>query len=355
MKVIYGITKSNFGGAQRYVFELALEAQKSGHDVSVVCGGHGPLVQKLNDANIRIISIPELQRDMSLIKDIKSFFFIMRTLKKERPDVFHTNSSKMGGLGNLAGRMVGIKKIIFTGHGWAFNENRNWLSKIFIWEMTRHTIMLSDKTICVSEKTKQDVICMPLIKTKLVVIYNGLKPFELRPQEDRQFTVVAISELHKVKGLDILLKAWDKFRENHIAKLVIIGDGEEKNNLKKVASDSVVFKGFINDARTQLSAFDIFVMPSRSEALPYALLEAGFAGLPVIASSVGGIPEVIENEENGLLVGKENVEQLASALSRLFDNPSFRERIGANLKQTIASKFSFEKMVKETFSLYGSK
>ena len=89
--------------------------------------------------------------------------------------------------------------------------------------------------------------------------------------------------------------------------------------------------------------------------MPYALLEAGFASLPVIASSVGGIPEVIENEKNGLLVEKENIEQLASALSRLVDDVDLRNKLGTNLKQTITTKFSFEKMIRETFALYGSK
>ena len=124
MKILYGITKSNFGGAQRYVFDMATEAKSAGHDVAVICGGEGTLVKKLRAAHIRVITLPHLKRDISLVDEFRSFHFIFRTLVKENPDVFHTNSSKMGGLGNLAARLAGIRKIIFTGHGWAFNEPR---------------------------------------------------------------------------------------------------------------------------------------------------------------------------------------------------------------------------------------
>ena len=114
MKILYGITKSNFGGAQRYVFDLATEAKKAGHDVSVLCGGEGALVQKLKEENIRVISIPGFGRDMDLVNDASRLWFIIKTVHKEKPDVFHINSAKMGGAGIFTGRILGIKKIIFN-------------------------------------------------------------------------------------------------------------------------------------------------------------------------------------------------------------------------------------------------
>ena len=132
MKILYGITKSNFGGAQRYVFDLAKAAQEHEHDVSVLCGGDGLLASKLKAKNINVITLDKLERDISITKEISSFFQILKFLREEKPDIFHINSSKMGGLGGLAGRLTGVKKIIFTNHGWAFNEPRpNW-QKILI-------------------------------------------------------------------------------------------------------------------------------------------------------------------------------------------------------------------------------
>src|SRR5260221_10437089 len=116
MKIIYGITKSNFGGAQRYVYDLATAAKAAGHDVAVMTGGNGVLVEKLRGNGIRVIEIKGLKRDISIVDEFKSFHFIFRTLYAEKPDVFHTNSSKMGGIGNLAGRLAAVKKVILTAH-----------------------------------------------------------------------------------------------------------------------------------------------------------------------------------------------------------------------------------------------
>ncbi|MDO8471225.1 MAG: glycosyltransferase [bacterium] len=357
MKILYGITKSNFGGAQRYVFELATEAKRMGHDVAVLSGGQGALVENLTREKIKVITLNELERDISIAKEFSSFLGILKILKQERPDIFHINSSKMGGLGGLAGRLSGTRKVIFTSHGWAFNEPRPDYEKVIIKFFVWLTILLSHKTICVSEKTKKDVDGWPFIKKKLVVIHNGTSSFSLAKRSDNSFTVGTISELHKIKGLDILLKAWSKFRKNHKAKLVIMNDGEERENLEKMAtefgiSDSVIFEGYVENARSRLLEFDIFVMPSRSEAMPYALLEAGLAGLPVIATSVGGIPEIIESGINGILVPVEDAETLFSSLVLLAKDEDLRKRLGANLKASIQENFSFERMVKETFSLY---
>jgi len=357
MKILYGITKSNFGGAQRYVFDLAVGAQKEGHEVSVLLGGRGSLADKLEKENIKVIPVLSLSRDISLFDDWRALFSVSRILKQEHPDVFHINSSKMGGIGVIASRLAGIKKIIFTSHGWAFNEPRPlWqktLIKLFVWM----TILLSHKTVCVSEKTKKDVASWPLVKNKLIVIRNGISRFNLDIRTDNTFTVGTIAELHRIKGLDILLTAWSEFIKNHMAGLVIIGEGEERENLENMAnnlgiSGSVVFRGFVDNARSLLSTFDIFILPSRSEAMPYAPLEAGFVGLPVIATNVGGIPEIIEDGVSGLLISKENPGAILSALIKLYEDENLRKRLGENLKKKVETEFSSDKMTEDTLNLY---
>ena len=357
MKILYGITKSNFGGAQRYVFDLATETKKVGHVVTVVCGQRGKLVEKLEEEQVRVIMLGNLERDISLIQEIKSFIEIIKILKEEKPDVFHINSSKMGGLGTIAGRLIGLKKIIFTAHGWAFNEPRPIWHKILIKFFVWLTIITSHKTICVSDEAMKQVSRWPFVRNKLVMIHNGVSEFDLARREDKSFTVGSTSELHKIKGLDVLLTAWSKFIKNREARLIIVGSGEEKNRLENMAqklgiSGSVIFKGFVDNARLLLSDFDIFCMPSRSEAMPYGLLEAGLAGLPVIATNVGGIPEVIESGINGVLIPKEDSEALFSSLILLSEDTELRQRLGTNLKKSIQENFSFEKMLKKTFELY---
>ena len=366
MKIIYGITKSNMGGAQRYVFDLATEAKKLGHEVSVICGGNGPLVQKLEANKIRVITLPYLQRDISLVDEFRSLHFIFRTLVEENPDVFHTNSSKMGGLGNLAGRLAGVRKIVFTSHGWEFNAPRPWWQKLPIKFLAWLTIALSHKTICVSEKTRRDILNFPLIQRRLATIHNGVTQFNLLDYHtarkalgvhDDTLLVGTLSELHPVKGLDVLIEAWEKFTKKNSATLVLIGDGEIRENLEDYAEhlkikDKIIFRGYVEDARQYLSGLDIFCLPSRSEGLPYTLLEAGLASRPVIASRVGGIPEVIENGLNGALIPAEDSETLFSTLMLLGHDKELRNRLGSALHETVKEKFSLEKMAKETLALY---
>ena len=362
MKILYGITKSNFGGAQRYVFDLALESKKLGHDVAVLCGGEGSLVEKLNSAGIRVINIPYLDRDISILKDIRTFFFIYKTLKQERPDVFHINSAKMGGIGMLTGRILRVNKIIFTAHSWAWNESRSLISKLIVKKLSWLTVLGSHKTIAVSEAIKKDMDWF-FARRKMSVIRNGIREFNLLDRDGarekllidtEEVAVGTISELHHIKGLDFLLKAWAKISTG---KLIIIGAGEEETNLKALAQElnlgeRVVFKGFIDEARGLLNGFDIFTLTSRSEGLPYAILEAGNAGLPIVASRVGGIPEVIESGQEGVLVEPGNINAIYEGLQDLINNKEKRISYGKSVHERIQRDFSLEKMVHDTLKLY---
>jgi glycosyltransferase involved in cell wall biosynthesis len=367
-KVLIGITKSNFGGAQRYVFDIALGARAQGYDVAVLCGGDGVLVQKLKTEGIRVITLPYLGRNISIAKDIVSFFFVWKILVQEKPDVFHINSSKLGGIGSFLGRISRIPRVIFTAHGWAFNEPRPFWQKSFIKIFTWLTILFADKTICVSRKTKHDVEHFPFVKDKLTIIRNGIVPFTLLSRQTARETLVpeispdtllvgTLSELHRVKGLDVLLQSWREFKKTHDGILVLVGNGEEEQKLKNMSrdmniSESVYFSGFIENARELLSGFDIFTLPSRSEALPYAPLEAGIASLSVIATRVGGIPEIIENEKTGILITKENSHELTEALTLLSQNKNIREKLGHALHQFVLDNYSQEKMLYLTLETY---
>lgn len=367
-RVLYGITKSNFGGAQRYVFDLATAAKKEGFSVEVLCGGRGALADKLSAAEVKVTILPSLGRDISTFDDSRSFFFILENLHRYKPDVFHINSSKMAALGGLAARFMRVPKIIFTAHGWAFNEPRPEWQKVIIKFIHWITILLSHKTICVSEKTKKDVERWPFIRKKLIVIRNGIGNFQMLERSEARGLLVpgisddtllagTLSELHRVKGLDTLLLSWSEFVKEHKAHLVLMGDGDEMERLKGMAekfniSDSVTFKGFMDNARRYLPGLDLYLQPSRSEALSLAILEAGMARLPVLATSVGGIPEIIVSGENGMLATKDDPLSLLNALRALSTDESMRQKLGNNLYKTVKDRFSRENMLRETFYLY---
>ena len=121
-KVLLVITKSNFGGAQRYVFELATRLMSDGYEVAVALGGEGALKDKLINASIKVFPLSDAQRDINIKKEIRVLWRIFKIAREWRPDVMHLNSPKIGGLGVVAGKLAGVKKIFYTNHGWPVGE-----------------------------------------------------------------------------------------------------------------------------------------------------------------------------------------------------------------------------------------
>lgn len=369
-KILYCITKADWGGAQRYVYDLATSLSKTGFETRVVLGSDGPLAEKIRAAGVKTIILGGLYRDIKIWSDLLSLFKLIKIFRKEKPDVIHLNSSKMGLLGSVAGKITGVSKIIFTGHGWAFNENRGLIQKVVIKFLHRLTIHLADTTIAVSEKTRDQITNAGESDKKIVVIRNGVKTInflsrDLAREEIRKRLptninltnkswIGTISELHENKGLKYMIEA---MRKSVSSIFVIIGEGEKRTELQKMIRDcnldnKVFLVGKIDGAAKYVKAFDIFTLTSITEALPYVLLEAGLAGLPVVASKVGGIPEIVENDQSGVLVESKNVREIVVALTLLQGNPEKMAQLGHKLQAKVVEKFSRDKMLRETLALY---
>lgn len=368
-KILYCITKGNFGGAQRYVYDLATHIDKNDYEVVVLCGEGDTLPLKLTERGIRVIRLQSMQRDISIFKELKSFIELYKIFKQEKPDIIHLNSSKMGGSGAFIGRLTGIKKIIFTAHGFAFNEDRSFISKKILLAFHWLTIILTHKTIMVSNKTMKDIDYLPFIKNKLVKIYNGIDTtFDFHWKKEAQdillknetitlrdkTILLSIGELHKNKGYDLLIPNLKKVDRGFL--YLIIGEGEEKENIKKIIKDNdlvdkVLLLGRIENAYEYIKAADIFILPSRTEAFPYVLLESGLAGVCILASNVGGIGEVIEKGKNGVLYDV-NSDEVVGRLQELIDGPGLRDRYGKMVHEKVKGEFSLEKMLKGTVEVY---
>lgn len=367
IKILYAITKGTFGGAQRYVFDLACAMKEKGFAVSVAVPEEGALKGKLEGEGVRVHPLSTLQRDVSLLRDSASLFGFLRLYKKECPDIIHLNSSKAGFIGALAGRIAGVPKIIFTAHGWAFNENRFFIVRALFFILQYLTVFMSHTTIAVSEKTKRQIAWMPFIRHKISVVHNGItQPSFLDKEKAREalgvsgneLVVGTIAELHKNKGLTYALSALSQLKKEFPeVRFVVIGEGEERETLLQKISElslqkNVVLLGARDSASLFLPAFDIFILPSLTEALPYVLLEAGAAKLPVVATRVGGVPEIIEHEKTGLLVPPKDSSALAQSLRDMIHDTEKRRAFSAALHQRIVEKFLLEKMVKETLRIY---
>ncbi len=367
-KILICITKSNWGGAQKYVYDIAISAQNNNYDVTVLLGGAGELKQKLLNAGVKIINLKNSQRDVNLLKEFNLLYELIKIFIKERPDIIHLNSTKIGFIGALSGRIVGVKKIIFTVHGWAFNENKNIFQKVLLKIMQMISITLSHRVIAVSQSLKKQV---KIFNKKIVVINNGIEKINFKNKETARNELFAknkniktnneavwigtISELHENKGLTYAIEAIALINEKVI--FLIIGEGEEKkpleNKIKSLGLEEKVFLlGSIENAAMYLKAFDIFTLTSITESLGYVLLEAGMASIPVLASNVGGIPEIIEVNKTGLLVNTKSPVKIKEGIIELIKNPKLVEKIEKNLKEKIESSFTIEQMVSKTLKIY---
>ena len=378
-KIIFVVTKGNWGGVQRYVYDLATALSPSRWTPVAALGQGSVLADKLAVVGIACRPVPALGRDINLLSDLAAARALYRLFKTEQPDIIHLNSSKAGLLGALAGRLARAPKIIFTAHGWAFNEDRGriarWSIKILHWL----TILTVHLTIVVSEATKRQMARWPGTKQKMTVIYNGVRPIIFEERNRARAVLLGaraadrpglwlgtISELHKNKGLTYLLSALATLRVT-LAKwqglpltsltVIIIGEGEERANLERQIKvlgleQTVFLVGHKNDAATLLSAFDLFILTSITEAFPYVLLEAGLAGLPVVASAIGGVPEIITSMESGILIRPREPREIAQALEFLSYHPEKRRHFGATLRRKIKTELSTNKMVRQTMAVY---
>lgn len=397
LKILYIITKSNFGGAQRYVYDLATNLPKDKFEPLVAFGGNGQLKNKLEEAGIPTISILGLQRDIGVFKELQVFTSLLKIIRDVKPDLVHLNSSKVGILGALAVRVYNLSlklstfnfslstcKVIFTAHGWAFKEKRRAMVKKIISYISWLTVFLSHNTIVVSKDDRDRVKNFLFVQKKIKLVQNGIGPqtfldrIEARkilaekagwPANDRRLWVGSIAELHKNKGIEYALRAFSELTKKHAAEnkenceeaaYLVIGGGEERQRLQSVIQEEHVagkaaLVGEYIGAAKLLRAFDIFLLPSLKEGLPYALLEAGAAGLPAIATNVGGVSEIIDDMKSGIVIREKRTREIAEALDFLISHEEKRKEFGDSLAKTVAEKFTLERMVRETIGVYNKK
>lgn len=369
-KILYIVTQSEWGGAQKYVFDLATNLSPDQYEVAVASGGHDELFIKLDEKKVKSYKLKNLVRQINPIKDIKAYFEIKKLIKEIKPDILHLNSSKAGVIGAIAGKHTGVKKIIYTVHGFVFNEPMaSWQKIIYIWA-EKFSAKYKDKLICVSEFDRQIGIKNQISdENKFVTINNGILKlnFLLKDEAKKELalplnnTIIGtIANFYPTKGLTYLTQAAKIVTEKYPNTFFrIIGFGQLKNQLDdEVKKLKLGDKLLIDKIETKdggykyLLAFDIYTLPSVKEGFPFAILEAMQAGLPIIATSVGGIPEMIINGTNGLLVPPADPQALAEAIIKLLENKELAKKFGDQAKIDVAQNFSLEKMIAKTSEIY---
>ena len=359
-KLLYVVTQGEWGGAQRYIFDLATNIPKNQFSISVALGseGSGELKTKLTENNIPVITIKNLIRNINPIKDIKTFIELFRLIKKEKPDIIHLNSSKAGILGSIAARFAKTPNIIYTAHGWVFNEPLPYFKKTLYYILEKFTANFKSKIICVSDYDRKVAIEKNIAKPeKLIAIHNGIDVKKLhfyskaearsilskyigKSIEEKTEIIGTIGNLYKTKGHTLLIKAAEQIPDKIF---IIIGDGPERKNLESIISNlnlkkRVFIAGYIDDAHRFLKGFDLFILPSLKEGFPYIILEAIAAKIPIIASGVGGIPEILPESH---CISPIDTKTIVKALEAVNEAPSID-----------MEHYTLLRMINETLTIY---
>lgn len=366
-KILLGITKSSWGGATRYVFDLATNLPKNEFDVSVLAGGEGVLFSKLSESNIRHLKIPYIKRDVAVFDEIEALVDLLKIFRRERPDIMHLNSPKLGGLGALSGRLAGVKKIIYTVHGFTFFEDRPAWQKYLITFFTWITLLLSHKIIIINSRDLTAARKFPFCKNKIAFIPLGIADMNFLEKRQAQeklsnnlkmtsdtLWIGSIAELHPNKNLTLAIRSVLELRRRGVdVCYTIIGEGEERSMLQKFietnnANDFISLVGFKDNAAQYLKAFDIFLLTSKKEGLPYVLLEAALAHTYIVANDVGGVGDILKNPNLGIAIKNANVENLTDSLLKFIEKrlPDSAPEI------TPTNHFSIEPMIEKTVNLY---
>lgn len=364
------IVEACLGGLGRHVVELSLQLAKLGHRVHVLyCPGRMDAVFEtfLANASSNGIDATKLEmrrnvgvRDVNLVRNARSW------IKRNGPwDVVHGHSSKGGAIARIAGRRLGAVTV-YTPNAMVTMDPKLGSRKRRIFGLIERRLgRLGDALIAVSEEERDHAIFLGVPKAKVVMIPNGISvpKFADRATARRalgltedEFCVGYVGRMVSQKAPEVLVRAFaEAFEKEPSAKLALVGSGELTDLAQQTARDLGVFDRTIFlgefDARAVFLGFDVFALSSRYEGHPFVLVEALFAGLPVVATRVSGVTCMVEDGVNGLLTPRDDVHAFAVAVRRIFEDSQFRTRAGkAGLARS--SEYSIEAMTDRTLAEY---
>ena len=362
MKVVYVITRADaVGGASVHVRDLAKAMLERGHEAVVLVGGAGPVTEQLTSAGVPFRSLRFLRRSIHPVSDLRALRELVAALRDLRPDLVSTHTAKAGWLGRAASARCGLPAI-YTPHGWPIADRISPAHGLIFRFAERTAARWGRAIICVCERERELALRNRIAPPeKLYVVHNGVQDVPAAPREGGEpqpVRIISIARFEPPKDHTTLLHALATLRSQQW-QLDLIGDGRLQARMRKLAgalgiAARVHFLGYQAEPDRALARAQVFVLSSRSEGFPRSVLEAMRAGLPVIASNVGGVDEAVSHGVNGLLVSRGSVEALAAALAELITNAARRKRMGMAARLAYESRFRLEPMVEQTLAIYAT-
>jgi glycosyltransferase involved in cell wall biosynthesis len=360
INVVYVVTRlDELGGAQIHVRDLATHMLAAGHRVAIVGGARGAFSDQLEALRIPFVEVPSLVRELAPHHDARALKRLRQVLGDLGPDLVTIHSSKAGVLARLAARSLRLPAL-FTAHGWAFASGVHPVRRILYRELERAVAPLADRIIVVSnfdrELALQARVAAP---SRLRVVHNGIPPTssenEAHPEREpvKLVMIARFSAQKDHRTLFLALRALAD-REWH---LDLIGDGPLREEAQRLAESlglarRISFLGTRTDVAELLAAAHAFLLISNWEGFPLTIVEAMRAGLPVIASDVGGCAEAVVDGVTGFVVPRADPGRLSERLRTLLDSPDLRVQLGKEGRVRYATRFTFAHMFEQTFAVY---
>lgn len=367
IKVAHIITLLELGGAQENTLYTCEHLDRNKFDVVLICGKGGILDDKTK--NIKTYFVKELIREICPLYDMIAFIKIYRILKKEKPDIVHTHSSKAGILGRWAAWFAGTIKIIHTFHGFGFNDEQNYFIRIIYILAEQLTAKITDKLVAVSyENISKGLKNKIGNELQYTMIRSGIKLQDYQINIDvekkkkefgitNESVVGMIACFKKQKApLDFIKTAKSVCAEKSDVKFMLVGDGilrkQIESEIKKLNLEkNVILTGWRKDSNKIIKIFDVFVLTSLWEGLPRVIVEAMAAGIPVVATYIDGTKEIVQEGLTGFVVNPHETEKTAERILRLLNNADLRKKFSEEAKKRM-QEFDIDLMVSQQEKLY---
>jgi glycosyltransferase involved in cell wall biosynthesis len=380
VKVLRVIARLNMGGPALHVAYLTAGLRDRGYDTTLVTGtlarGEDSMAFVAEDLGIDVVKIEQLGREISPVRDLLATLRLARVIRRERPQILHTHTAKAGTVGRLAALLAGRHRppvVVHTFHGHVlrgyFGPVR---SRVFL-ALERWLAATSTALIAVGPQVRDDLVALGVAPAeRFTVIRLGIELEErVRPSEDGRaetrrylgvptdrFVVGWVGRMTAVKRTEDVLEAFKRLRDNGVdACLCMVGDGPERPQLERRASElgvirDTLFLGYQEDVSQYYAAFDALVLPSANEGTPVSVIEALAAETPVVATRVGGVPDVVRDGEEGFLVDTGDTGGLAERLTRLAGDPGLRGRLGRSGRERVLSRYAVARLLDDVDRLY---
>jgi glycosyltransferase involved in cell wall biosynthesis len=356
-RVLLVITLAEVGGAQSYVAAL-LPALAERYDVVLAAHGEGPLRDVAAGVGARFVPLRHVRRPINPLRDLAGLLELISLLRRERPQVLHASSSKAGVLGRLAAVAARVPIRFFTVHGWAFSAYSGLPSHLYR-VSDRLMAPLTTVTICVSEtELAAGLEAGTCSADRSVVIHNAvdIAGAPRSPHDRPTPRLIAVGRLKAPKDFLTLIRSLGALRD-HEFEALIVGEGPDRNAIEAEIrrlelQGRVRLAGERGDVPELLAESDVFMLSSRSEGLPISVLEAMSAELPVVATDVGGLAELVVDGETGILVPPGDETALTEALGRLVEDRELRRRLGTAGRARAESSFDLSVFRRAHLELY---